>query len=423
MKRYRHIVIGNSAGGLAAARAILAIERCSDLLILSEEPYQAYSRPLIAKHLSHGKTIEEMTLVPREFYEQDGIEWRPKTSAVRVDPQDSTVYLQDGDAVQWDNLLLATGSVPIVPPIDGVNRTGVYTFTTYDDARAIAQHLPHVRHVAVIGGGFIGLSAADAIRHRGIDVTIVELQPRLLSAMLDEEGSTRIETAVWSSGVKVATGRRVISINGSHPESSSVSSVTLDDRTRLQCEMVILAVGVKPRTDLVRGIVSIERGVLVDEYMQTTAQQVFACGDVCQTRDFARNVNSVLAIWPNAVAGGAAAGAAMAGQPRSYEGSTSMNAVPYFGLSVASAGVVEHDPAVHEVAVAKDSTSYLKVVLREGVVVGMVAVGDTSKCGIIHSLMKSKMKADGWKDILVREDFGLLSLPDSLWRAHLTPAA
>lgn len=422
MKRYRHIIVGNSAGGLSAAREIRAIERSSDLLILSEEPYQAYSRPLIAKHLSQGKTIEEMTLVPPEFYEQDGIEWLPSTSAVRVDPHERTVSLQDGYVAKWDNILLATGSVPIVPAIDGVSRTGVFTFTTYDDARAIAQHLPHVRHVAVIGGGFIGLSAADALRHRGIEVTIVELQPRLLSAMLDYEGSTRIEAAVRSAGAGVLTSRRVISINGSHPESSSVSSVTLDDRTRLQCEMVILAVGVKPRTDLAQGVVSIERGVLVDECMRTTAQGVFACGDVCQTRDFARDVSSVLPIWPNAVAGGAVAGAAMAGQRRTYEGSTTMNAIPYFGLNVASAGVVEDDPAVHDVAVAKDSTSYLKVILRGGVVVGMVAVGDTSKCGIIHSLMKCKVKVDDWKDTLVRQDFGLLSLPDSLWRSHLTPA-
>ena len=112
----------------------------------------------------------------------------------------------------------------------------------------------------------------------------------------------------------------------------------------------------------------------------------------------------------------------MAGNDEAYEGCTSMNAIPYFGLSIASAGVVEHDPTAHEVAVSSSPRHYTKVVLKDGIVIGMIAVGDTSKCGMLYLLMKHKVRVDGWQDLLVREDFGLLSIPESLWRDQVTAA-
>ena len=420
MNSYRYIVVGNSAGGLAAAREIRRIDATERLLMISDEPYPAYSRPLIAKHVSEGKSIDAMRLVPSDFYENHGIDLKLSSRAVSIDAEGRKLRLHDGTTVSWECLLLATGGLPIVPPIPGRDRQGVFTFTTYDDAKAIAQRLPEVRRAVIIGGGFIGLSAADALRKRGVGVTVVEMQPRLLSAMLDATGSSLAEEAAVSAGVHIATGRRVVSINGDHPQSHSVSSVTLDDGTRIQCELVILAVGVKPRAELAEGVASIGRGILVDEWMRTTAKNIFACGDACQSHDFARNEDAVLAIWSNAVTGGTVAGAAMAGRQHGYEGGTTLNALPYFGLSVGSAGVVDHDPAIHEVVVASSPRYYRKVVLRDGVIVGMVFAGDTSKCGLLYALMKRKVRVQDWKDNLVSDDFGLLSMPEELWREAIT---
>jgi NAD(P)H-nitrite reductase large subunit len=420
MNKYRYVIVGNSAGGHAAAREIRRWDASDRLLMISDEPYLAYSRPLIAKHVSEGKPIDAMQLAPRSFYEKHGIDLRLSTRAVSIDTESKALRLHDGETVAWDSLLLATGGLPIVPPIPGRDRLGVFTFTTYDDAKAIAQQLPAVHHAVIVGGGFIGLSAADALRKRGIGVTVVEMQPRLLSTMLDMAASNLAEDAAISAGVSVATGRRVVSINGDHPQSHSVSSVTLDDGVRIQCELVVLAVGVKPRTELAEGVASIGRGILVDESMRTTARGIFACGDVCQSHDFARNEDAVLAIWPSAVAGGTVAGAAMAGQQHRYEGGTTLNALPYFGLSVGSAGVVNHDPAIHEILVASGPHHYRKVVLRDNIIVGMVFAGDTSKCGLLYALMKRKVDVRDWKDSLVSDDFGLLSLPAELWRDDIT---
>ena len=420
MNNYRYVIVGNSAGGLAAAREIRKVEDSERMLVVSDEPYPAYSRPLIAKHVSEGKPIDAMQLVPRTFYESQGIDLRLSTRALRVDAATKTLHLQKGPSVSWGRLLLATGGLPVVPPIPGRERQGVFTFTTYDDAKAIAERLPSVRHAAIVGGGFIGLSAADALRKRGVDVTIVEMQPRLLSAMLDMAASCLAEEAAIAAGVHVATGTRVVSINGDHPLSQAVSSVTLDDGSRIQCELVILAVGVRPRTELAEGVVSVGRGILVNEAMRTSAEDIFACGDACETRDFVRGQEAVLAIWPNAVAGGTVAGAAMAGVERTYEGGTTLNALPYFGLSVGSAGVVDHDPAIHEIVVDTGPKHYRKVVLRDGIIVGMVFAGDTSKCGLLYNLMRRKVRVEEWKALLVRDDFGLLSLPGELWREEIT---
>jgi NAD(P)H-nitrite reductase large subunit len=420
MNDYTYVIVGNSAGGLAAAREIRKSDSSGSMLMVSEEPYAAYSRPLIAKHVSEGKGIEAMQLATHEFYASHGIDLRLSARATRLDAGTKTLELQDGATVSWQRLLLATGGVPIVPPIPGRERHGVHTFTTYDDAKAIAGRLTEVRHAVIVGGGFIGLSAADALRKRGVQVTVVEMQPRLLSAMLDMAASCLAEEAATATGVRVLTGRRVTSINGDHPQSNSVASVTIDDGSRIQCEMVILAVGVRPRTELATEVATVDRGILVDGSMQTSAPHVFACGDACQTYDFARDRDAVLAVWPNAVAGGAVAGASMAGQSKRYEGGTTLNALPYFGLSVGSAGVVDHDPTMHEIVVASGRGYYRKVVLQDDIIVGMVFAGDTSKCGLIYGLMKKRVKVGEWRDRLVRDDFGLLSLPGDLWRDEIT---
>ena len=420
MEQYKYVIVGNSAGGMAAARAIRKSDASGSILMLSEERYPAYSRPLIAKHLSEGKSVDGMRLVPPSFYQEMAIEGRLATKAVTLDPAAHLVHTDGGAEIGFESLLLATGSKPIVPPVPGSDRAGVFTFTTFDDAAAIAAHLPAVERAVIVGGGFIGLSAADALRKRNIDVTIVEMLPRVLAGMLDDTGSGLVEKAATETGVRIMTGRRVDAINGDSLTGRTVSSVTLDDGARLPCEMVVMAVGVRARTELVDGLVEIDRGILVDEYMRTSVPDVYACGDACKTLDYVRGSQGVIAVWPNAVAGGAVAGSNMAGIPRAYDGATTLNALPYFGLAIGSAGIVSSPANDIEEVSRLERGCYRKVTLRNGVVVGMVFAGDTSKCGLIHSLMKNKVPVGDWKESLVDEDFGLLSLPRELWQSQVT---
>ena len=419
MEHYRYVIVGNSAGAMSAARALRKSGDSGSLLMLSEERYPAYSRPLIAKHLSDAKSVDAMRLVAPEFYEENTIELSLGTRALRLDPTAHVIETTDERTISWQRLLLATGSSPVVPPIPGHDASGVFTFTTFDDARAIASHLPAVERAVIVGGGFIGLSAADALRKRGIEVTVVEMQSRILSLMLDQTASRIVEDAATTAGVRVLTSRRVESINVDPQSGRSVASVTLDDGSRLPCEMVIMAVGVKPRTEIAAGVLDVNRGIIIDSCMQTSAVDVFACGDVCETTDYVRDTQQVIAVWPNAVAGGAIAGVNMTGLSEEYNGSTTLNALPYFGISVGSAGIVDDDRLGSETLVSQSKGSYRKVVLHDNVVTGMVFAGDTSRCGLIHMLMKRKIPVGEWKNSLVSEEFGLLSLPDELWHERM----
>lgn len=423
MNRYKYVVVGNSAGGIAAVRAIRKTDSTGSLVVLSEEPYSAYSRPLIAKHISDGKDVAHMSLVTPDFYALNDIDIRLGEKAVDLDTGKHTVNLADGQVVSYDRLLLATGSSPILPPIEGSERGRVFTFTTYDDATAIANILVSVQRVVVVGAGFIGLSAADALTKRGVAVTVVEMQDRVLSGMLDSVASSLVEDAAGVAGVSVMTGRRVVSINGDQLSGRGVSSVTLDDGKRLPCEMVIMAVGVRARTELANGQLEVGRGFIVNDAMRTSDPDVFACGDATQVFDYARGTEGVVAVWPNAVAGGSVAGANMAGETRTYTGATTLNALPYFGLSVGSAGILDGPEAEgFEPLVHRSVSVYRKVNLRNDTVVGMVFAGDTSKCGLIYNLMKNGIPVGEWKDVLVSDSFGLLSLPPELWQGGVTEA-
>jgi len=424
MNTYRYVVVGNSAGGIAAVRTIRKSDRDGSILLVSEEPYVAYSRPLIAKRVSERRDVTHMSLIPPGFYSEYNVHVRLGARAAGLCTDGHSLEFADGQVVRYDRLLLATGSAPITPPIEGSDREGVFTFTTYDDATAIDAALDSVQHVVVIGAGFIGLSAADALAKRGVAVTIVEMQDHVLSGMLDSVASTLVEDAARASGVSVLTGRRVLSINGDMLSGRRVSSVTLDGATRLSCEMVIMAVGVHARTELGRDQIRIGRGFIVDREMKTSADDVFACGDAAEVFDYARGKGGIVAVWPNAVAGGTIAGANMAGDTRTYAGATTLNALPYFGLSVGSAGVLDgSEEQGFECVVHRSGRVYRKVILRNGLVAGMVFTGDTSKCGLIYNLMRNGIEVGPWKDALVSDSFGLLSLPPELWHEQLTGGA
>jgi NAD(P)H-nitrite reductase large subunit len=181
-----------------------------------------------------------------------------------------------------------------------------------------------------------------------------------------------------------------------------------------------VAIGVRPRLDLAIGTgIKVNRGIVVDRRMATSNPEVFACGDVVEAHDFIYGENRLTPIWPNAYMGGRVAGFNMAGVPTEYSGGTAMNSLKYFGLAVASAGMVNPPDDSYEVISNRYDHMYKKVVLKDGLVVGMVFAGDIEKSGVVFSLMKDRVEVERFKQALVAEDFSLASLPEEMWRARL----
>ena len=253
MTEVKYLIIGNSAGAIGAAEAIRQVDKTGTLAIVSDEPYPAYSRVRISGALAYKYPIEKILFRPADFYESNGIRTIFGRKAEKLDIAGHSVTLDDGSVIEWQKLLLATGGLPIVPPIKGGSSRGVFSFTTFDDAQAIDKYLDNVKEAVIIGGGLIGVSASEALNKRGVKVNIVEMKDRVLNAILDEEASEIEAAAMQKAGINIITGNTVAEITAD--ANGCVNGVRMGDGSAIPCQMVIIAIGVTPRTELVKDTV------------------------------------------------------------------------------------------------------------------------------------------------------------------------
>jgi NAD(P)H-nitrite reductase large subunit len=412
-----YLIIGNSAGGIGAIEAIREVDKAGSITIVSDEPYPSYSRPLISKYLSKERSFDDMLYRPSDFYEKCSVDTLLGQRVSTVMPGDSAVALDDGGYIGWKRLLLACGGMPIVPKIENIDKQGVFNFTTLDDAKAIDEFLENVNSAVVIGGGLIGVSVTEALVKRGVDVTVVEMKDRILNTILDEESSFIAQQSLESSGVNIITGDSVASINGD----GCVAGVMLKGGTEISCELVIVAIGVLPRTELVKGTnIRVNQGVVVDRYMETNHPGIYACGDAAEAYDFVLGINRPIPIWPNAYIGGRVAGLNMAGVSAVYSGGTAMSSLNYFGLDIIAAGLTTASAdGSYECLCKRGNGRYFKLLLKDNVIVGMICVSEIEKAGILFNLMKEKVDVTEFKDNLLDDDLGLVDLPRGFWQERI----
>jgi NAD(P)H-nitrite reductase large subunit len=418
----KYLIIGNSAGGVGAAEAIRLVDKDGSITIVSDEEYPAYSRPMISEYLSKHAIVERMLYRPAGFYEKNRISTLFGKKVVRLDLDGRTVELQSSEKVAWQKLLLATGGTPIVSQVEGPGKDSILTFTTLDDAKAIDKLIRERKgrktRALVIGGGLIGFSVTEALVNRGVGVTIVEMRDRVLNTIIDEETSAIAQAALEEAGVKVITNHTVTKVSGD--ADGAATGVILDDGKAIPCNLVIMAIGVRPRLDLVTGTdIKTNRGILVDRHMMTSHLDVYACGDVAEAYDFVYGTNRLSPIWPNAYIGGRNAGFNMAGRTTEYAGGTAMNSLKYFGLAIASAGISVPPDGSYEVVSNRFDHANKKVVLKDGQIMGMVFCGDVDKSGVVFGLMRDRINVADFKKALVAPDLSLASLPETLWRERL----
>lgn len=422
IKKMHYLIIGNSAGGIGAAEAIREIDTKNTIVIVSDEPYLAYSRPLISEYLARPRPVEDILYRTPAFYEDNKIQTILGDAVVKIDPAAHTVTLASGQALQWRKLLLATGGTPIVPVMEGGDLNGVFTFNTLDNSRAIDEFLSRQRgkvNTIVIGGGLIGVSVTEALTRRGVKVTIIEMKDRILNAMLDEKASGIEAEALGEAGIRIITNHTAVKINSRLP--GEASGVTLDDGRVLYAQMVIVAIGVRPRTEAVEGSgIKVNRGIIVDRRMATSAPDVYACGDASEAYDYVYRENRLTPVWPNAFEGGRVAGLNMAGHKAAYHGGTAMNAMKYFERHIVSAGMFAAPDDSYETLLHENDGNYRKVITKDGRITGLIFAGDIEKSGIVYNLMKDGADVSAYHDVLVADEFGLASLPEETWRPRLT---
>jgi NAD(P)H-nitrite reductase large subunit len=421
MQKSKYVIVGACAAGIGAVEAIREVDQKGEIAVISEEQCSHYSRPMISDFVSGKADLAKMKTRDDEFWQKNSVTLIPK-KAVSLDLAGKSVALEDGSKVSYEKLLLATGGKPFVPKMEGQDKEGVYTFTNIADAERLAKKIDAgaVKSAVVIGAGLIGISITEALTKRGVKVTMVELQDKILSLLLDPKASDIVAASMRKAGVAIVTGQSVVKITGKPGKEGAVGGVVLTKGDQIACDIVVCAIGVIPRTELVAGTaVKVNRGIVVDNTMQTSVPDVYASGDVTETYDFVLNQNRTLPLWPLAVLEGKIAGYNMAGKKSDYSGGTNMSSLKYFGIPIVSIGLANPKPdSTLEILLKEDTARgiYKKLVLKDGVLVGMTFLGDIERAGILFYLMKNKVHVEAFKQALLADDFGLAALPASLRR-------
>jgi NAD(P)H-nitrite reductase large subunit len=375
---------------------------------------------MISDFLAGKATFDKMMYRDDSFWQKNRVDLKAGRKVVHLNLNERLVELDDEEKIGFEKLLIATGGKPIVPKTDGIDKKGVFTFTTISDAERLVATVKKNQKAVVIGGGLIGISVADALVKQGVTVTIIELKDRILNLILDEVASRIIGDFMEDSGVAIITGKTVKTIIGRLDDDTAVGGVVLSNGKEIQCDMVVFAIGVIPRTELVAGTdVKTNRGIIVDRHMHTNIPDVYACGDVAEVFDFVFGENRVLPLWPTAHLGGRVAGYNMAGKKAEFPGGTAMSALKYFGASVISVGLVNPvNGDEYDVMIQHDSARniYRKVVFRNEVIMGFTLVNDIERAGILFYLMHSRLDAKNFGSQLVSDDFSLASLPSDIRR-------
>jgi NAD(P)H-nitrite reductase large subunit len=420
-----YVIIGNGVSSIGSIEGIRRIDQKGKIVVIGAEDAAAYGRPLISYLLAGKIGPERLPLRKDEYYVKNGVELKLGTAVTAIDTAAKTVTTDKGETVKYDRLLIATGGVPFVPPIPGVQGEDIYSFTTLAHAQTLIELSAKIKRAVVIGGGLIGLKAAESLHDRGVSVTIVELAPRILSGGFDEKAGKLAANRLKNVGIEVNCGVTAKEIQ--RGKNGRVKGVLLTDGRFLECDVVVVAIGVVPASTLAKEAgIKVERGIMVDGKLMTSAKDVYAAGDVAQAMDQLTGEHRVVPIWPNAYNQGYASGRNMAGAKQPYQGGLPMNSISFYGLPTVSVGVVNppEGDATYDVQTLLDEKkeTYRKLVFRNDRLVGYCLVGDIDKAGMYTAFIKFEIALDGKaKDELVNAGPEVFLWPAELFNETWNP--
>ena len=398
----QHVIVGAGPAGVVAAETLRKGDRAADIVLIGDEPEPPYSRMAIP-YVLEGMIEQSGTHLRKAqgHYEGLGIQYR-QGRAEALAPADGTLTLEGGEAVSYDRLLIATGATPLSPPVPGLDLPGVHNCWTLADCREIAARLGADANVVLIGAGFIGCIIMEALAKRCGTLSVVEMEDRMVSRMMDATAGGMLERWCAAKDIRVLTSVRVTGIEAADGPGGD-KAVVLDSGERLDAHLVVLAVGVAPNVGFLEGSgIETDHGVLVNEHLESSAAGVFAAGDVAQGLDFSTGEYSVHAIQPTATEHGRIAALNMLGRNAHYKGSLNMNVLATVGLVSSSfgswEGVAGGDSGV---AVDEDAFKYLRLEFEGDRLVGALGLGLTEHVGVIRGLIQNKTALAEWKEKLL----------------------
>jgi nitrite reductase (NADH) large subunit len=366
------VVVGNGMAGIRAVEDILAIDPdLFDITVFGDENYTNYNRILLSKVLAGDVSVDEITLNTRSWYEENNIRLFLKTKATGIDRRRKMVLGAEGTEAPYDALLLATGSSPFILPIPGVDKEGVIAFRTIDDCNAMFDAGKRFRKAAVIGGGLLGLEAARGLLNVGMDVTVIHNEPYLMNLQLDSVASALLKTSLEKQGMKIRVSTLTTALTGD----KRVEGLTFADGTSLEADLVVMAVGIRPKKKLAEQTgLYCNKGVVVGDYMQTiTDSRIYAIGECAEHRG--KTYGLVAPLYEQAKV---FANQVTAIATRAYKGSVTGTTLKVSGVDVFSAGNFQGSADSDAIEYLDRSGGvYKKLILNDDKIVGAVMFGDT----------------------------------------------
>lgn len=389
----KYVIIGASAAGLAAAEAIRKTDKKGSVTVLTEEAYLPYSRPSISYYLKGKVKESDMPLRKSAYYKAQDINIVTDSKVTAID-RDSKTVKAGRKKYPYDKLCICTGSKPFVPPMENVSgKMNALTFLDLASAKAVKELADDKTRAVVIGAGLIGMKAAEGLVKICKSVDVVELSPRVLPSILDEKSAVQVKKHLQNNGIRFHLGNTV---EKAVSKGKRITSVVLKDGKKLACDLLILAVGVRPQTELAeKAGLEVDRGILTDyNTMQTSDSDIFAAGDCCVSRDMLDGSKKIIALWPNAVKQGRVAGARMAGEDATVDGTYAVNAIDFFGLRICTCGLINAQGEQYTDRVKQEGDAYKRLVFEGDRLVGYVLINSSANAGVYTSLISGGVSMD-----------------------------
>ena len=415
MQQVRYLVVGSSHAALEAVNAIRMQDREGTLAMVSRDGSAPYS-PTVLPYVVSGKSQPDNVALRQEgYFAENGIATLRGRTLVGLRSGSNVALFDDGAEIGYERLLLATGASPVVPPIPGIDTVPFHVLRSLDDAIALRAAIGSSRRAVVLGGGLVGMHAAENLVKAGADVTLVEMQNQLLGAYFDRVAGDIIAAAFTAKGASILTGQRVVAL----ARSGSTTTVQLEDGRSIEADLLLVATGVRPDLSYLKGSgIAHEDGILVDDHMRTSVANIWAAGDCAKARDFYGDKLVLNAILPDAAEQGRIAGMAMAGDDgmKPYSGAVPLNTYHFFGSHAISVGrevagaeeLLRHD---------ENNARYLRVVTREGRLAGIFGVNVFFDAGIMRQLILRRVDVSASLDRLLSDPLATgREFMSRLWR-------
>ncbi len=395
----RYLIAGGWAAGTAAAQHLRKLDPSSEIAVVDAESVAYYSRPDLIDYLAGRKSKDQLFMHAQDWYGENSITLTSGRRIMHIHTSEHQVTLDDGSMLSYDRMLLANGASPFLPPLPGADQAGVFTLRTLHDADALLTRIIPGASFVVVGGGVLGLEAARSLAEREMRATVIEFASRLLPNQLDERSAQMLTEHLQSLGITAflaAESQQVIS--GEH----GAAGILLKDGRVAEGEFVLFSTGVRPNVAVAQEAgIATGRGVQVNDYMQTSAPDIYAAGDVVEHR------GRVYGIVPPCLEQARVAAQNMVSPgTATYEGSIMSSSLKTCGVDVLSMGNVNptQDQDVEAIQ-AQGQQTYRKVVLENGIIVGVILYGTTNGARQLQQAMRSHADLAAFRDRLADLDW------------------